>query len=277
METVRLAAALFVLLPAVAIASPPGDAIELPKKTAASHRELSGRALSRAQRLREFAYSWLGTPYLWGGTTRNGIDCSGYLRQMFRTIYDLELPRTTREQINLGTAVTLDPNDLGKGLEPGDLFFYLDRVGNTTHVVTYIGEGKFTHSASGRGVVIEGFKALWGRRIVGRRVLVPATGDGNIAARGAIPAAAPIQPLEVPCPPTVRARDEEVRRFRLEPIGSFAGYADREICDWRALKSALERATGPASADNIKRIDVQIDWLERIDSLKEQLDPGLER
>lgn len=252
----------------------PPDAIHLPKRTVAVSTELSGRAANRAAKLREFSFAWLGTPYLWGGTTKNGIDCSGYLREMFRRIYDVELPRTTHGQINMGRPVPIDPNNLGKGFEPGDLFFYVDRTGTPNHVVTYIGNGQFTHSASGRGVVVDGFKALWGRRIVGRRVLVPAGGAGENIAIGAIPAAAPLVAQEIPCPPSIRAKPEEVRRYRLEAIGSFKPFAQREICEWRALKSALQRSGGPAAAENVKKIDGQVEWLESIDALKEQIDPG---
>ena len=143
---------------------------------------------------KRFAFSWLGTSYLWGGTTRSGIDCSGFLREMFRTVYNVELPRTTRDQINLGREVRIDFRDLGKNFEPGDLFFYVDSTGTPNHVVTYIGQGQFTHSAGGRGVVIDGWKALWGRRIVGRRVLVPAR-EGGTVDDGPIPALAPFRDL----------------------------------------------------------------------------------
>src|SRR5882672_10902629 len=50
---------------------------------------------SRAARIRDFANRWLGTPYAWGGDSKAGIDCSGYLRQMFRELFNVELPRTT--------------------------------------------------------------------------------------------------------------------------------------------------------------------------------------
>src|SRR6185503_17638703 len=54
---------------------------------------------SRAARIRDFANRWLGTPYLWGGDARGGIDCSGYSREMYREVFKVELPRTTKDQI----------------------------------------------------------------------------------------------------------------------------------------------------------------------------------
>ncbi|MFO0724905.1 MAG: C40 family peptidase [Myxococcota bacterium] len=245
---------------------------ELPSSGSALPKTPEGRSAVRSAKLRQFAHAWLGTPYLWGGTTKNGIDCSGYLREMFRTVYNIELPRTTKEQIDMGIEVRLDPHNLGKGFEPGDLFFYVDSVGVPSHVVTYIGGGQFTHSLGGRGVLIEGMKALWGRRIVGRRVLVPAL-PGAKGDYGPIPAAGPIRAEEVPCPPSIHAQPEEVRRFKSEPLADFGPYKNREICEWKALKQALLARPGNASADNATRIDQQIEWLEKLEAVKEELGP----
>jgi hypothetical protein len=266
-RVIALAAALGWASPAI---GDDGHAVDLPKGTQTKSDGLSGRAAARAQRLRAFAFDWQGTPYLWGGNTKHGTDCSGYLREMFRRIYDLELPRTTRDQIQVGVPVSIEPRNLGRGFQPGDLFFYVDRTGTPNHVVTYIGNGQFTHSASGRGVVVEGFKALWGRRIVGRRVLVPASRAEGYAL-GPIEAAGPIDAQEIPCPPSIRALPHEVRRYRLEALGDLKSLGSREICEWRALKTALEAQPGPASTRNAQRIDAQIEWLESIEALKEQI------
>lgn len=246
------------------------DGTEVPRQAGGAGKDLAGRAKARAGQLRNFAFSWLGTPYLWGGTTRGGIDCSGFLREMFRTVYNVELPRTTRDQINLGREVRIDFRDLGKSFEPGDLFFYVDLTGTPNHVVTYIGQGQFTHSAGGRGVVVEGFKALWGRRVVGRRVLVPAR-DTGVADDGPIPALAPFRPQEVPCPPSIRARADDVRRFRVESLGNQPPV--REICEWKALEEALRSKPGPASEDNLKRIRQQIETLNSLEALADLLRP----
>lgn len=267
MRVVALVLALSLTCPAgPAVAD--DDGTEVPRQAGGQAKDLAGRAKARANQLRSFAFNWLGTPYLWGGTTRSGIDCSGFLREMFRTVYNVELPRTTRDQINLGREVRIDFRDLGKNFEPGDLFFYVDSTGTPNHVVTYIGQGQFTHSAGGRGVVVDGWKALWGRRIVGRRVLVPAR-EGGTVDEGPIPALAPFRPQEVPCPPSIRARPDDVRRYRVEPLGTALG--TRELCEWRALKDALEAKPGPASADNARRIAQQIEWLDSLEALADTL------
>jgi len=189
---------------------------------------------------------------------------------MFRDLFHIELPRTTRTQIRLGVDVPLHPTRLGNGFEPGDLFFYVDPAGIPNHVVVYMGDGQFTHSASGRGVVVDGYKALWGRRIVGRRVLLPARGGGKGYAP--IPAGGPIVPQAIPCPPSIRARPTEVRRFRNEAIaGVIKTLPERELCEWRALAAALRKRGGRASAGNAKELDEYVSWLQSLDNFKDEI------
>jgi hypothetical protein len=231
---------------------------------------LGGAAKARMNKIRAFVASWLGTPYLWGGETRDGIDCSGFQRELYRTLFQVELPRTTHDQILLGVDVPIRPEALGKNFQPGDLFFYVDSMGTPNHVVSYMGDGKFTHSCGGRGVVIDGFEAIWGRRIVGRRVLVPAKGgDGGF---GPIPAAGPIVPVRIPCPPGVAVNPEHIRRFMREPLDP-KELEITEICPWRALGDELKRRGGPAVAENLLRIDEAVSYLESIEFLDGALAP----
>lgn len=244
----------------------------VPKDSQVRAGSTSGKARERALDLKRFADKWLGTPYLWGGSGTGGVDCSGYAREMFRQVFNLELPRTTSQQIYTGQGIRLNPNALGNGFEPGDLFFYVDRVGVPNHVVIYIGDGRFTHSASGRGVVVEGWKALYGRRIVGRRVLVPGSKSGTSGQLPYVPAAGPLSgALEIPCPPSYRARPEHLREYRNQEITSMSALGLQEICELRALRTGLLHQGGRTAAANAKRIDAQIEWLESIDSLKDAM------
>ncbi|KAA0874702.1 NlpC/P60 family protein [Nitrincola tapanii] len=91
--------------------------------------------------------SWAGTPYRLGGTDRSGIDCSGFVREVFSNVYALDLPRSTDEQVHLGAEVSR------QALQPSDLVFF--RTGATQrHVGIYLGEGKFLHASTSRGVII---------------------------------------------------------------------------------------------------------------------------
>ncbi len=222
---------------------------------------------TRAARIRDFANRWLGTPYLWGGEDRSGIDCSGYVQKMFRELFHAELPRTTKDQINLGHDVQVRPAALEKSFQVGDLIFYIDREGIPSHVVCFAGAGMITHSVSGRGVVIEPVRALWGRRIVARRLFPAGADEGGEL--GAIPAAGPIVPQEIPCPPSIVAKPLEVRQYKSHAV-DIKALGDREICEFRALADALRRQAGgsPIAKKNADALEEHSKWLESIDALK---------
>jgi peptidoglycan endopeptidase LytE len=92
--------------------------------------------------------TFLGVPYKLGGSTLRGIDCSAFVKKIYE-IFNIELPRTTREQFSVGKKVEKDQ------LEEGDLVFF-KRRGNSTHVGIYIGDNQFVHaSSSNREVKID--------------------------------------------------------------------------------------------------------------------------
>ena len=264
---------IWLALPVELSAQRPGRFKKLPKKTRARAKKMSGAAKQRARSIRRFSRNWRGVRYKWGGNTRRGIDCSGYSRELFRKVFGVELPRTTRTQIKLGMRVPISPSNLGKGFEPGDLFFYVDPAGIPNHVVVYMGNGKFTHSASGRGVVVDGFKALWGRRIVGRRVLIPARGGDSEYLP--IPSAPSFVPTAVPCPPSITANPREISSFSRKPlsrkvISKLNQNRVREICEWKALSRALRKRRTATARQNAKSINDYVRWLESIDSFRDE-------
>jgi len=89
----------------------------------------------------DHALSLQGIPYVFGGTTRSGFDCSGYTRYVFAGS-GISLPRTSYEQFNTGTAVSRDQ------LEPGDLVFFSTYAKGASHVGIYIGGGRFVHAST---------------------------------------------------------------------------------------------------------------------------------
>lgn len=113
---------------------------------------------------------WIGTPYRWGGTDRRGIDCSAFVRQIFRESLQIELPRNTVAQYGLGAPVSRDR------LTPGDLIFFdtLER-GRVTHVGVYLGEGTLAHASSSKGVTRAQLDKRYYERayVGGRRLLSP--------------------------------------------------------------------------------------------------------
>ncbi|QLB20452.1 peptidase C40 [Vespertiliibacter pulmonis] len=87
-------------------------------------------------------HQWAGTRYRLGGTTRAGIDCSAFVRATMDNAFNLHLPRSTSEQKYVGHSIPK------ADLRPGDLVFFR----KNHHVGVYIGNGKFVHASSSRGV-----------------------------------------------------------------------------------------------------------------------------
>jgi gamma-D-glutamyl-L-lysine dipeptidyl-peptidase len=96
--------------------------------------------------IEQTARRFMGVPYLWGGTSAKGFDCSGYLKTVFR-LNGLELQRDTDQQANEGVAVSTD-NDFAE-VRKGDALFFGPRAGVTriTHTGIYLGGKLFIHCA----------------------------------------------------------------------------------------------------------------------------------
>ena len=99
------------------------------------------------QQILTFGEQYIGTPYVYGGTSlTGGIDCSSFVQQCY-AVAGISLPRTSREQATRGTPITLNE------AKPGDLLFYADATGTIDHVVMYLGDGKILHAALSLGQV----------------------------------------------------------------------------------------------------------------------------
>ena len=105
---------------------------------------------------------WVGTKYVFGGAGRNGIDCSAFIREVFRTSFNVELPRTASMQSILGSKVSKDE------LQFGDLvFFKTARYAPVTHVGIYVGEGLFANASSSRGVTVASIESpYWAKKFL---------------------------------------------------------------------------------------------------------------
>lgn len=88
----------------------------------------------------------INTPYLWGGTTTNGIDCSAFVQRVMKYALDINLPRTSIMQSSAGEEVNRD------NLQFGDLIFFNTMGSRISHVGIYLGESIFAHSSSSGGV-----------------------------------------------------------------------------------------------------------------------------
>ena len=101
-------------------------------------------------RLLELAELWVGVPYLWGGRTELGVDCSGLAQALFSTV-GVPLPRDSHQQFTADLDIgTVDP-----GAEPqrGDLIFFAPDGSAVTHVALNVGGSRILHAASSNGRV----------------------------------------------------------------------------------------------------------------------------
>lgn len=108
--------------------------------------------LTSRRRVVETAKRFLGVPYLWGGTTPLGFDCSGLVQLTFG-MNGVDLPRDADQQFSVGRSIGSDR------LMPADLLFFSRKSSGITHVGICIGDGKFLHaSGKAKGVTINRIK-----------------------------------------------------------------------------------------------------------------------
>lgn len=100
------------------------------------------------QQLQTEIKAWLGTPYKFGGTSHQGIDCSGFTKEIYSVIYRKEIPRQSKQQYELSKKIKLDQ------MLEGDLVFFNPGTKDISHVGIYIGQQQFVHASVSKGVVI---------------------------------------------------------------------------------------------------------------------------
>jgi cell wall-associated NlpC family hydrolase len=101
---------------------------------------------------------WQGTPYKYGGTTKQGVDCSAFVALTYAELFDVHLPRTTKAQAKIGDEINRWE------MEPGDLVLF-KTTPRQRHVGIYIGEDQFMHASSRKGVTISKMdNPYWSKR-----------------------------------------------------------------------------------------------------------------
>jgi cell wall-associated NlpC family hydrolase len=153
------AAALAALLTACSAITPAPRYTHSP--TSQVLEELARRQHAGRRRLLQVVDQYLGVPYKWGGTTRQGMDCSGFARAVFRETYGVELPRTAEQMYALG-----QPLDDRAELQPGDLVFFrnTDEGPGVSHVGVYLDDGRFAHTSRTSGSAIASLETPYFRQ-----------------------------------------------------------------------------------------------------------------
>jgi cell wall-associated NlpC family hydrolase len=107
------------------------------------------------QKMMDVILGYLGTPYVYGGSSRSGIDCSAFTGAVYDQSVNVQLPRSAAEQVKVGTPVAFED------LKFGDLMFFNTTGANPSHVGIYIGDDLFAHASEAFGVTISSIESSY--------------------------------------------------------------------------------------------------------------------
>src|ERR1700754_525585 len=130
--------------------------------------QIMGVAMSATSNMKlfHFVYDWIGTPYRFGGSSRKGIDCSAFTKELYSQVFNMDIRRNSRDIFSMVSPVGKDD------LKEGDLVFFKIHSRSITHIGIYLGDNRFAH-ASLKGVAISSLDAAYYSRYFykGGRVL----------------------------------------------------------------------------------------------------------
>lgn len=134
------------------------------KAEVAQPQSVEGQTL--ADKIVAYSKTLLGVPYVWGGSTTKGFDCSGFTKYVFAK-FGVSLPRSSYAYSSIGTKVSRSE------LQKGDILLWdIDKNGTVGHVGIYIGDGMFIHASSSKRKVVTRSLATYSEKYLGaRRVL----------------------------------------------------------------------------------------------------------
>jgi lipoprotein Spr len=121
--------------------------------------QIMGVAMSATSNMKlfHFVYDWIGTPYRFGGSSRKGIDCSAFTKELYSEVFNMDIQRSSRDIFSMVSPVRRDD------LKEGDLVFFKIHSRRISHVGIYLGNNRFAH-ASSKGVAISSLDDTYYRR-----------------------------------------------------------------------------------------------------------------
>jgi hypothetical protein len=126
--------------------------VPTPSEEAKAEGRVNSLGIEREEGDNEALYdaiqSWIGTPYRYGGTTKAGIDCSGFVGNIYQEVYNKKLQRVANDMQQDCTLISRSE------LKEGDLVFFINSKGRVSHVGIYLKNDIFAHSSTSRGVII---------------------------------------------------------------------------------------------------------------------------
>ena len=128
--------------------------------------DITHSASHLANSIISLSMNYIGVPYIFGGTSPYGFDCSGYVQYVFAKA-GISIPRTADVQYDFGTPISTTD------LVSGDLVFFTTYTYGASHVGIYLGDNNFIHASSSRGVTIDSLgSSYWSSHYIGaRRIL----------------------------------------------------------------------------------------------------------
>ncbi|MEZ5172932.1 MAG: C40 family peptidase [Bacteroidia bacterium] len=105
---------------------------------------------------------WIGSPYKYGGCSKDGTDCSGMVYTFYKEVFGISLPRSSSELYEKAKKISIEE------AKPGDLVFFATKSAKVSHVGMYMMDNKFVHSSTSKGVIISSLDETYYReRLVG--------------------------------------------------------------------------------------------------------------
>ncbi|MET1032511.1 NlpC/P60 family protein [Domibacillus tundrae] len=129
---------------------------------------LKTEAASVGESIVTYGKKFMGVPYVFGGTTPRGFDCSGFTQYIYKNAANVSLPRTAEQQYKVGTAVSKS------SLQPGDLVFFANTYkAGISHVGVYAGGNMVLNATSSEGIALVSLNnSYWGPKYAGSKRVV---------------------------------------------------------------------------------------------------------